>query len=94
MKKVFMCSLCHNGIIGGALYVDEQAVTYRTQKLTVHPKLRNLSLPLKEIKEITWKQIHFPIATFHMCSGEEYTFLIFNKNRFVKWFDEVQKPQV
>ena len=23
MKKLFLCSLCHNGILGGGLYVDD-----------------------------------------------------------------------
>ena len=44
-----MCSLCHNGILGGGVYLDNQAVTYRTQKLTVSEKYKNLILPLKEI---------------------------------------------
>ena len=39
MKKSFMCSLCHNGILGGALYLDENSVTYKTNKLTVDREL-------------------------------------------------------
>ena len=88
MRKVFVCSLCHNGILGGGLYLDSQSVTYRTQKLTVNEKYRNLVLPIKEIKEITWKWIIFPVATFHMKNGEKYTFIIFNKNRFMKYYVE------
>ena len=89
MKKSFMCSLiCHNGIVGGALYLDENSVTYRTNKLTVNKAYRNLVLPLDQITELTWKWIVFPIATFHMKSGEKYKILIFNKRRFQKWFQE------
>ena len=33
MGKTFVCSLCRNGIIGGGLYIDEQSITYSTQKL-------------------------------------------------------------
>lgn len=91
MKKVFICSLCHNGILGGGLYLDEQSVTYRTNKLTVDEKYRNLVLPLCEITELTWKQIVFPIAAFHMASGEEYKFLIFNKRRFERYYHEFKK---
>ena len=51
MKKSFMCSLiCHNGIVGGALYLDENSVTYKTNKLTVDRAHRNLVLPLNEIE--------------------------------------------
>lgn len=61
--KSFVCSLCHNGIVGGGLYLDSQSLTYKTNKLTVGKKYRNLVLPMQEIKEISWKWIVFPIAT-------------------------------
>ena len=83
-----MCSLCHNGILGGGLYLDQQSITYKTQKLTVNKKYRNLVLPWNEIRDITWKWIIFPVATFHMKNGEKYTFVIFNKNRFIKYYEE------
>ena len=88
MKKSFVCSLCHNGIIGGGLYLDHQSITYVCQKLTIDKKYKKLVLPLNEIKEITWKWVIFPLATFYMNNGEIYKFLIFNKCRFEKWFQE------
>lgn len=48
--KSFVCSLCHNGILGGGLYLDSQSLTYKTNKLTVDKKYRNLVLPMQEIK--------------------------------------------
>ena len=84
MRKSFVCSLCHNGILGGAIYIEDNSITYKTNKLTVHEKYRNLVLPFREICELTWKWIVFPIATFRMASGEKYTFIIFNKRRFNK----------
>ena len=86
MRKTFMCSLCHNGILGGALYLDENSVTYRTNKLTVDKAYRNLVLPLDEIAELTWKWVVFPVAIFQMKSGTEYKFIIFNKRRFNKYY--------
>ena len=92
MKKSFMCSLiCHNGILGGGLYIDNNAITYKTNKLTVDRKYRNLVLSLNEIRELTWKWIIFPIATFHMMSGENYKIIIFNKRRFKKYYAEVKQ---
>lgn len=88
MRKVFMCSLCHNGILGGGLYLDNQAVTYRTQKLTVSEKYKNLILSLNEIKGISWKWIVFPVATFHMKNDECYKIIIFNKWRFNRYFQK------
>lgn len=89
MRKAFMCSLCHKGILGGGLYLDDQAVVYRTQKLTVDEKYKNLVLPLNEIKEITWRWILLPVATFHMINGENYKIIIFNKRRFEKCYSQV-----
>ena len=86
MKNTFICSLCHNGILGGGLYLDSESVTYKTNKLTVDKKYRNLVLPIKEIKEITWQNIIFPIADFHMINGENYKFIIFNKKGFIESF--------
>ena len=89
MKKYFICSLCHNGILGGGLIVDDNSVTYKTNKLTVAPEYRNLVLPLKEIRDITWKQSLFPVATFHMANGKEFRFLIFAMNHFIKHYQAV-----
>ena len=86
--KSFVCSLCHNGILGGGLYLDSQSLTYRTNKLIVDKKYRNIVLPLQEIEEISWKLILFPLATVSMKNGEQYKFIIFNKPRFEKWFQE------
>ena len=88
MRKAFMCSLCHKGILGGGLYLDTQSVTYKTQKVTVDKKYRNLVLPLGDIEKVTWKWLVFPIATFHMSNGEEYRLLIYNKKQFDKYYRE------
>ena len=86
MKKSFICSLCRNGILGGALYLDKTSVTYKTNKLTVNKAYKNLVLPYEEIEELTWKWVVFPVAAFNMKNGEKYKFIIFNKPRFEKWF--------
>lgn len=86
MQKSFICSLCHNGILGGVLYLDENSFTYKTNKLTVDKPFRNLVLPLDEIAEITWKWVVFSVATFRMKNGVEHKFIIFNKHRFNKYY--------
>ena len=92
MKKSFWGSLiCSGGIIGGGVYIDEKSITFKTNKLTVDKKYKNLVLPLNEICELTWKWIVFPIATLQMTSGEGYKFIIFNKERFNKYYTEFSK---
>ena len=92
MKKSFMCSLiCHGGIVGGSLYIEDGAITYKTNKLTVDRKYKNLELPLDKIRELTWKWVVFSVATLKMASGEEYKFIIFNKKRFDKYYTEAKE---
>lgn len=92
MKKSFMGSLiCPGGILGGGIYIDDTSITYKTNKLTVDKKYKNLVLPLAQIVDLSWKWIVFPIATIKLASGEEYKFIIFNKSRFVKHFAIVKK---
>ena len=92
MKKSFIGSLiCHNGIVGGRIYIEDTSITYSTNKLTVDKKYKKLVLPLNEICELTWKWIVFPVATVQMQSGERYGFIIFNKGRFNKYFAEVNE---
>lgn len=88
MRKAFVCSLCHRGILGGGLYLDRESLIYRTNKLTVDKKFRNLILPLSQIQSITWKWILFPVATFRMNNGDIYKFIIFNKSRFTRYYLE------
>lgn len=91
MKKTFSCSLvCHNGIVGGALSIDNISITYKTNKLTVDRRYRELVLSLNDICDISWKWIVFPIAILHMKNGEQYTFMIFNKKGFNKYYNEVK----
>ena len=86
--KRFICSLWHKGILGGMLYLDKESVVYRTNKLTVNEKYRNLVLPRKDITKITWKWIIVPVATFFMKDGEVYKMIVFNKGRFQKYYQE------
>ncbi|WP_254281538.1 hypothetical protein, partial [Faecalibacterium prausnitzii] len=93
MGKTFVCSLCRNGIIGGGLYIDEQSITYSTQKLTVSPLYRNLVLPMNEIRELSWSQMVVPVAAISMKDGECYKFIIYNKSGFEKAYKQYSNHQ-
>ena len=88
MKSYFVCSLCHNGLLGGGLIVDENTITYKTGKITVDKKYRNLELTRNNIKDLSWERNVFPIATFEMKNGEKYSFMIFNRGRFMKVYNQ------
>ena len=88
MRKAFMCSLIHRGILGGGLYLDQQAVTFVCNKLTVEQEFKKLSMPFEKIESLTWQQVIFPIAVFQLRSGEAYRFLVFNKKRFMNYYQQ------
>ena len=90
MKRSFLCSLlCHNGLIGGTVSVEAHAITYKTNKLTVDKRYRNLVLPRQEICRLSLKRVVFPIVTLQMTNGEQYRLLIFGKSRFEKACAEI-----
>lgn len=83
MKKHFSVSLCKNGILGGGLTVDEKGATYRTGKLTVDPKYRNLNMPFADLTAISkGRLLFFPTFTFQMKNGESHQFIVFARKRF------------
>ena len=91
MKKYFVVSLMKNGILGGGIVADSQAITYRTGKVTVPKEYRNLVMPYEDISEATkgWSFI-LPTVLVKMRNGQEYKFAVFfGRDRFVKILKEM-----
>ena len=85
MKKYFVVSLVKNGILGYGIVADEEAITYRTGKVTVPREYRNLVMKYEDIREATpgWLFI-LPTVTVKLKNGEEYKFAVFSgRNRLV-----------
>ena len=85
MKNYFAVSLVKNGILGGDIVADEEAITYHTGKLTVPQEYRNLVMRYENISKVTkgWLFV-LPTVTVKMKNGSEYTFAVFfGRNRFL-----------
>ena len=85
MKKYFIVSLVKNGILGGGIVADSEAITYHTGKVTVPKEYRHLVMKYKDICEVTkgWLWI-LPIVSIKMSNGVEYKFAVFfSRKRFV-----------
>ena len=78
MKKCFVVSLLKNGIIGGGITADSEAITYHTGKLSVPQEYRHLVMRYEDICELTkgWLFI-LPTVTIKMRNGNEYKFAVF-----------------
>ena len=85
MEKMYVVSLCYRGgLLGGALYLDDERVTYRTTKLQVPPDIRNMPLPYCRIRRAEKsKALFLPTVTIEMEDGRERKFLVFGRNSFL-----------
>ena len=83
MKQYYIASLCRGGILGGGIVADDDGITYKTGKVTVSPKLRNLEMKYRNIRDFSKKRVLcFPVFTISMNDGENYRFIIFSPKRF------------
>ena len=91
MNKYFIASLCKNGIIGGAILADDEAITYKTNKLTVPVELRNIKMKYRDIKntEPGWLFV-FPTVSVEMKNGAVHKFVIFGRKRFMDFINEMR----
>ena len=85
MKNTFSVSLCKNGLIGGFIVIGEASMVYKTGKVTIPPKYRNLVLEYNDILSLTEGQFLFlPTVTIKMKNEEEYKFVVFNRKSFLE----------
>lgn len=89
MKNYFTASLCKNGILGGGITVDSEAITYHTAKTTVPDKYKKLEMKYGDILSAAFGRLFiFPTVTFKMTGGEEFRFIVFAKKRFAAMLKE------
>lgn len=92
MKDVFLASLFHEGVLGGAVYLLDDKLLYRTNKLTVEMKYRSLELPYSGIEYIeTGWALFFPTVTFSLKNGIRYRFIVFSRKKFLSRLAELRK---
>ena len=85
MKRYFLVSLVKNGILGGSIVADSEAITYHTGTLTIPQEYRHLVMKYEDICGVTkgWLFI-LPTVTVKMRNGNEYKFAVFfSIKRFV-----------
>ena len=85
MEKMYVVSLCYGGgLLGGALYLDDERVTFRSTKLQVPPEIRNMPLPYCRIRRVEKsKALFLPTVTIEMEDGRERKFLVFGRKSFL-----------
>ena len=95
MKQYFMASICREGILGGGIVADEEAITYKTGKVTVSPELKNLEMKYRDIRGYTKKWMFcFPVFSIIMNDDKTYKFIIFQPKRFGALLRDKGKQQL
>lgn len=85
MKKFFIVSLCRNGLLGGGIVVDENKITYKTDKLTIPDKFRNLEMSYADMDGFTvGRLLLLPTVTINMKDSENYKFVVFARKKFIE----------
>ena len=73
MKNYFIVSLIRNGILGGGMTADAEAITYHTGKVTVPAEFRRLVMKYSDIRQVeTGRTLLMPTVTVKMQNGAEY----------------------
>ncbi len=83
-KQLFIVSFCYRGLLGGDIIADENAITYKTGKLTIPAEFRNLEMKYADIAYVYRDKAGFlPAVSVHMKDGKNYKFVIFfTRKRF------------
>ena len=65
--------------------MDEEAMAYRTGKVTIPEKYRNLVMKYSDILSVTkGKMLFMTTISLQMKNDEEYKFLVFDEERFLE----------
>lgn len=89
MKNTFSVSLCMNGLLGGWITIGEVSMVYKTGKVTIPEKYRNLVMAYNAILSVTEGSLVFlPTVTVKMKNEEEYKFVVFNRKKFINTLKE------
>lgn len=93
MHRAFYGSICHDGIQGGAILVDDDGIVFKCQKASIEPKYRNLLLHYEDIRELQpcRSLLVFPAVRIMMKNYEQYKFVVFNRTKFLRLVDEMRE---
>lgn len=85
MRKAFYGSLCYEGIRGGEITVDDEAIIYRSKVLTLPEEYKNIKIPFGEVERVEkWLVLLFPAVTVWLKLGKSYKFVVFGRKRFLE----------
>lgn len=91
MRQCFYASLCHQGLRGGAIFVDDNSITYQNQTLTIPEAYKNIEIPFQEIRKIEKGRVLLLPAVTVCLHDRKYRFVIFGRKKFLTILEKAQK---
>jgi len=89
MRNIFAASLCRQGILGGALCLEEDKMIYKTNKVSVAPQYKRVEMKFADIDGVdSGRMLLFPTVTVRKKNGNDYKFVVFNRKKFLNRYIE------
>lgn len=83
VKKIFIVSLYHKGLIGGKLQINENKIVYSTNKKIIDKKYQKININKKDIIKLEYDKLFIlPIVVIKTNQNEIYKFIIFSIKKF------------
>lgn len=84
MRKVYAASIIWKGVLGGGIITEDDKMTYRTGKLLIPEKIKNLEMKYCDIQSIICGRILLFPTIEVVLPEESYKFIVFNRKGLLK----------
>lgn len=84
MRKVYAASIIWKSVLGGGIIAEGDKMTYRTGKLLIPEKIKNLEMKYCDIQSIICGRILFFPTIKVVLPEESYKFIVFNRKGLLK----------
>jgi hypothetical protein len=93
-KKTFWVSLCYRGAHGGGLYLTEDNLKFRTNKLQLPENMKSINIQYDDIKDIfpCRSLAIFPAISIRLRNGSNYKFIVFSREKILKHINGKLNP--
>lgn len=90
MKKTFLASLCYKGAHGGGLFITDEFLAFRTNKLQLPKEMKFIQIPYTDIKNVSsCSSLYlFPSILLTLNNGSSYKFIVFNREKCLRLINE------
>lgn len=78
-----MASLCSGGILGGAIFLEDSEMIFRTEKLTVPDDVRCMKIPYCDITGVFSERVFGFPAVEIFFAGKKVKFIVFLRKSFL-----------